>query len=130
MKFLRAQFFSIERLRSKSMLIGMPISLAILMLLVLNPFRQRAEATYEFAAIMYKHDNYRGSYYLIGPNAKYPSLGWFNDKASSIRVASGCSIKVYIDTDYDGPNKVFTTSDRYIGDFFNDEISSVVSRCR
>ncbi|NET11898.1 MAG: hypothetical protein F6K08_03080 [Okeania sp. SIO1H6] len=130
MKFLTEQLFSNVKLISKPMLIGMPISLAMLMFSVFNPIQQRAEATYEFAAIMYKHENYGGSDYLIRPNAKYRSLGWFNDKASSIRVAPGCSIKVYIDSDYDGPTKVFTESDSYIGDFFNDEISSVKSRCR
>ena len=130
MNFLRAPFFSSVRLRGKSMVIGLPISLAILIVLGLNSFRQRAEATYEFAAIMYKHDNYGGSDFLIKPNTNYRSLGWFNDKASSIKVGSGCYITVYIDEGYDGPYKVFTASDSYIGNFFNDQISSVKSRCR
>ena len=47
-----------------------------------------------------------------------------NDTISSIRVASGYQVTVYTDSGFAGQSKTFTADTAYVGDDFNDAISS------
>jgi len=47
-----------------------------------------------------------------------------NDTISSIRVASGYQVTVYTDSGFAGRSKTFTADTAYVGDDFNDAISS------
>ncbi len=89
-----------------------------------------AEAQFQFAAYLYKHSNFNGSQFVIEADRDYANLGWFNDKASSIRVARGCSITVYYDSDFRGLSKDFPAGDyEFVGESLNDKISSVKAFC-
>ena len=61
--------------------------------------------------------------YNIEKLAARNSVG--NDTVSSLLVASGYSVTVYTDRDFGGASKTFTTDTPYVGDDFNDKISSV-----
>jgi len=47
------------------------------------------------------------------------------DTVSSLRVAAGYRVTTYTDPNYGGASKVFTVDTPYVGDDFNDKISSV-----
>ena len=77
-------------------------------------------------ATAYVDSNYSGGYqqFFIGD---YPDLKKFgmNDKISSIKVEPGYRVTAYIDTGYGGAFKYFEGDVPYVGEQFNDEISSL-----
>ncbi|MGD0063849.1 MAG: peptidase inhibitor family I36 protein [Streptosporangiaceae bacterium] len=48
-----------------------------------------------------------------------------NDTVSSLLIASGYSVTVYTDANFRGASTTFTADTPYVGDAFNDQISSV-----
>ena len=82
------------------------------------------------AAQLFVDQNYSGASatltegsYNIQKLAAPNSVG--NNTVSSLLVASGYSVTVYTDADFGGASKTFTTDTPYVGDDFNDQISSV-----
>ena len=61
--------------------------------------------------------------YNIQKLAAPDSVG--NDTVSSLLVAVGYSVTVYTDADFGGASTTFTADTPYVGDDFNDKISSV-----
>ena len=82
------------------------------------------------AAQLFVDQNYGGASvtltvgsYNIQKLAAPDSVG--NDTVSSLLVASGYSVTVYTDANFGGASTTFTTDTPYVGDAFNDQISSV-----
>jgi hypothetical protein len=48
-----------------------------------------------------------------------------NDTVSSLKVSAGYTVIVYTDANFAGASKTFTADAAYVGDDFNDKISSV-----
>lgn len=49
-----------------------------------------------------------------------------NDKLSSLRIPPGWKVTLYLDANFAGKNKVLTADTPYVGDEFNDNVSSIV----
>jgi len=80
-------------------------------------------------ATIYEHTNYSGrSLRLNGVgDYDYATLGShsFNDLTSSIKIESGYYLQAYTDAGFKGASAIFTGSSSYVGDGFNDKISSL-----
>ena len=80
-------------------------------------------------ATIYEHTNYSGrSLRLNGVgDYDYATLGShsFNDLTSSIKIESGYYLQAYTDAGFKGESAIFTGSSSYVGDGFNDKISSL-----
>ncbi|MFE9367049.1 hypothetical protein ACFYNN_30560 [Streptomyces sp. NPDC006978] len=82
-------------------------------------------------AQLYTDQNYAGmtavldeGTYNIERLSESDSVG--NDTVSSLRVADGYKITVYTEAEFSGASKEFTADAPYVGDDFNDQISSVI----
>lgn len=83
-----------------------------------------------YGAVLYKDSYLRGSSLRIHPNWHYSHLGWIHDEVSSLEVGQGCIATVYMDSNYLGPSTTFTAGTHtYVGNFFNDAISSIKVDC-
>jgi hypothetical protein len=80
-------------------------------------------------ATIYEHTNHSGrSLRLNGVgDYDYATLGShsFNDLTSSIKIESGYYLQAYTDDGFKGASAIFTGSSSYVGDGFNDKISSL-----
>lgn len=88
---------------------------------------------YEDAAcVLYEHDNYRGRPLALreGDAASFRSGQFWNDRASSIRVARRCVLVAYEHTQMRGDVREFRRDTRFVGNRWNDRISSVECYCR
>lgn len=65
-----------------------------------------------------------GSYNLAALNAK----GFYNDDLSSLKVASGYEAVLYWDDNFQGAQKVISSDTAWIGNDWNDQMSSIVVR--
>ena len=75
---------------------------------------------------VYEDGNYRGkSLKLVA--GSYPNLKSynFNDKISSLKVATGYQCTVYVDDTYRGASAIFTGNTSSVGSSLNDKISSL-----
>lgn len=82
------------------------------------------------ACLMYEHSNFAGQ--VLSVRGKLNSVGpsW-NDKVSAVRVPDNCQLTVYQDIDYEGDSRSFGPSGvAYVGNLWNDQISSAVCSCR
>jgi hypothetical protein len=52
------------------------------------------------------------------------------DWISSFKIARGCVVIAYRHRDYNGEMKIFAGSNRYVGDQWNDKISSWKCECK
>lgn len=80
-------------------------------------------------ATIYEHSNYSGRALQLQGVGDYDystlaSFG-FNDLTSSIKIESGYYLKAYADAGFKGASAIFTGSSSYVGDGFNDKISSL-----
>ena len=76
---------------------------------------------------IYVDSNYKGAAVTLGVG-NYPSLKGYkvgNDIISSMKVDPGCQCLAYIDENYRGAYRVFTGDVPYVGNDFNDKISSL-----
>ena len=76
------------------------------------------------SACFYEHRDYGGRYTCWGVGSN-PSIGNFNDIISSIKILNGAVVTVYQHPGYAGKSRVITTSQAYLGDEWNDIISSI-----
>lgn len=83
------------------------------------------------ACQLYQHADFEGNIYDVGSNQEDPDL-WrtFNDVASSLVVPGNCELWVFEHKDFAGRRKPFGPGHhRYVGDYWNDRISSAACRC-
>ncbi len=80
-------------------------------------------------ATIYEHSNYNGrALQLQGVgDYDYATLGsrGFNDLTSSTKIESGYYLQAFADAGFKGASAIFTGSSSYVGDGFNDKISSL-----
>jgi hypothetical protein len=80
--------------------------------------------------IAYEHADFGGKSQHLGPNRKFDYVGdAMNDKISSFRVAPGCHIVVWEMRNQGGVSERFNEC-QYVGDEWNDDVSSWSCRCR
>jgi hypothetical protein len=87
--------------------------------------------TAQTGCVAYEHEDFQGNHQDLGPNRIYNYVGGrMNDAISSFRVAPGCRFIAWEHRDRGGASKVFETGDcQYVGDDWNDRISSWECRC-
>lgn len=80
-----------------------------------------------FKVTVYEHANYGGRSQEL-PVGRYnlQQLSIGNDIISSIKVPTGLIVTAYEHIDFGGKTKVFTEDTSYVGNDFNDKISSIV----
>lgn len=94
-----------------------------------RPLPTPPEAVSPFCTV-YEHANYRGWAMRISADQDMAYVGDpSNDLISSVRVNGGCQLVAYIDANYEGEERVFTQNTRYVGNNWNDQISSVSCQC-
>jgi len=80
-------------------------------------------------ATLYEHANYGGRPLQLSRvgDYDYATLGShsFNDLTSSIKIESGYYLQAYTDAGFKGASAIFTGSTSYVGNGFNDRISSL-----
>jgi hypothetical protein len=90
-------------------------------------YRQPSAAT--ALATIYEHANYGGRALRLNGvgNYDYATLESrsFNDPTSSIKIESGYYLQAYADAGFKGASAIFTGSTSYVGNGFNDKISSL-----
>lgn len=81
------------------------------------------------ACLMYEHSDFAGQ--VLPVRGKLNSVGdsW-NDKVSAIRVPNNCELTVYQHINYDGDSRSFGPGAvPFVGNLWNDQISSAVCSC-
>jgi len=101
--------------------------------LVLFSLAPQAAADYDAGVTLYEDDDFRGdseSFYEDVPYLKDTRFG--QDRASSVRVASGCTVFLYSDAGFRGRSTTLTHDayDLRSTQVGNDSISSLKIRCR
>ncbi|WP_442967318.1 peptidase inhibitor family I36 protein [Pseudomonas sp. WJP1] len=80
--------------------------------------------------VAYEHADFDGRHQDLRPNHIKTYVGdRMNDKISSFRVSPGCRVVVWEDRDKGGASQAFGEC-QYIGDDWNDDISSWQCECR
>ena len=78
----------------------------------------------------YEHRDFDGRRQDLGRNRHFPYVGdRMNDKISSFRVSRGCRVRVWEHRNKGGASTTFGEC-QYIGDAWNDDISSWSCICR
>ncbi len=79
--------------------------------------------------ILFEHDNYQGVFRTleIGDYNCPSSMGFPNDKLSSIKIGSDLRVTLYEHNDYKGKSQIFTENTPHLGGTFigNDSVSSI-----
>ncbi len=80
---------------------------------------------------LFEHGGYKGWVYEIATGRKINYVGdRYNDRISSVMVPSGCRLEVYRDVNFAGPSKTFWRNTPFVGNDFNDQISSASCQCQ
>ena len=81
--------------------------------------------------VAYEHIDFGGHTFTIRGNYDLSYFGsrW-NDKISSIACNPYCSMTVWADRDFKGASTTFYPNTAFVGDAWNDRISSAKVRCR
>jgi len=75
--------------------------------------------------IVYEHRDYKGEWKVIAEDASDLRKLGFNDIISSIKVGKHCKAELFEHVNYAGKRMELTDSVVYIGDKWNDTISSI-----
>lgn len=78
---------------------------------------------------LFEHPKFRGKSWAVPRGASREFVDHFNDKASSVRVAPGCSLVAYEHVQFQGASRVFTNDDSEISRPWDDQISSMRCLC-
>lgn len=78
---------------------------------------------------VYEHENYEGRSEKLGPDNSVPLMQRWNDRISSIDVSRGCRLTAFEHKNFTGDSKTFGAPNRYVGDLWNDRISSMQCNC-
>jgi hypothetical protein len=83
----------------------------------------RAAQAQGAACTAYEHRDYKGVAKTLNPNQSANRSG-ISDKISSFRIIMGCRVVAYENENFRGPNAQWSQSVPYVGDNWNDLISS------
>jgi hypothetical protein len=95
---------------------------AIVLAIILGIAAPVAQAQ-EFACTAYVDRDFRGAGKGLNPGQS-SSQTRINDKISSFRIVRGCRVVAYEHAEFRGPSAQWTQSVPYVGDNWNDLISS------
>lgn len=85
-------------------------------------------ANYRGCATFYEHDNGRGARIAKCSPERWPTMGWWNDRISSLSTGSGTYVRVWEHANFRGASLLITGNtayDRLTAIGWNDVISSV-----
>jgi hypothetical protein len=86
-----------------------------------------AHASRVVCGVMWQDANLGGPQFAIENNVVWNNIGWFNDKASSIKVYDGCSCQFFLNANGGGTSFPLTADQAVnLNGGFNDSVSSVV----
>lgn len=88
---------------------------------------QTSSMEIEQCAVIFQHAQYRGAFQNLAPG-KYnmKDLSFGHDTLSSARVPKGWKVTLYMHHNFQGPKKILMQDTKYVGDTFNDQVSSLV----
>jgi hypothetical protein len=78
----------------------------------------------------YEHHNFGGAQAAIRKDIRRKLGGDWNDQISSIACNPYCEVTVYEHRDFNGAERTFRGNISFVGEAWNDDISSLVARCR
>jgi hypothetical protein len=81
-----------------------------------------------WACTAYEHRDYGGAWRGLAANGR-TNRSKLGDKISSFRMVTGCRVIAYEHVDFKGPNAQWRTDVPYVGDSWNDLISSWECKC-
>jgi hypothetical protein len=79
--------------------------------------------------VYYQHASFGGGSNSIEGGIRRRLGSEWNDEISSIACNSYCELTVYEHRDFNGAHRTFRGNISYVGDAWNDDISSMVARC-
>ena len=83
------------------------------------------------ACFAYEDRGFDGDRLTLELRRKFNYVGGdFNDEISSFRVAAGCVVVAWEHRDQQGAETTFYSDAEYVGDLWNDDISSFACRCQ
>ncbi len=86
----------------------------------------RINQGYDARATIYEHGNYEGREQTLGVGSyEMGELSIGNDTLSSVRVPDGLRVNLFEDAGFRGRSRSFTSDASWVGDDFNDVVSSV-----
>lgn len=86
---------------------------------------------YRAACALYEHDRFDGEVLRMGPDdaVSFRAGQFWNDRASSARVARGCTLVIYEHTRMQGKSAEIHRRSANLGKGWNDRISSAECYC-
>ncbi|MDC3962932.1 peptidase inhibitor family I36 protein [Polyangium jinanense] len=88
-------------------------------------------ASHADACAMFFEDHFFvGRSHYVNAEIGVPWLGEWNDIISSIQVEQLCKVTVYEDVNFGGASWTASGAVDWVGDFWNDRISSYICTCR
>ena len=90
-----------------------------------------ADAQYRSACSLYEHEGFEGEVLRMGPDDRvsFRARQFWNDRASSARVARGCTLVVYEHSRMQGVSAEIRRRAFNLGKGWNDRISSAECYC-
>ncbi|UQA56096.1 peptidase inhibitor family I36 protein [Polyangium aurulentum] len=88
-----------------------------------------APARAELCATVWQHRDYGGFMWQIQADAGPVELFDWNDRISSMYVEPGCTFFAFQHPHFGGRQDQFRSAVPYVGDWWNDSISSLICRC-
>jgi hypothetical protein len=86
--------------------------------------------TIQFNGCMYyQHSNFGGGSAAIRGGIRRKLGSDWNDEISSIACNAYCEVTVYEHRDFNGAHRTFRGNISFVGEGWNDDISSLVARC-
>jgi hypothetical protein len=73
---------------------------------------------------MYQHASYEGTKVVLTSNTADMRTVNFNEIISSMKISAGCQVIAYENVNYQGKSKIFTGEISWVGNDFNDMLSS------
>jgi hypothetical protein len=87
------------------------------------------DVTNIFGCIVFEHENFDGGQFDVPEKTRSRDIGTWNDKISSMACSAGCSMTAYEHNDFGGDWHFWRGNIAYVGDDWNDRISSVTVDC-
>jgi hypothetical protein len=89
-----------------------------------------APAQAGLCATVWQHRDFRGDMEQLQDGVRGPRIGDWGDKISSVFVEPNCMLNVWQHPEFGGEFRSFTPGPvAYVGDWWNDSISSFVCTC-
>lgn len=83
----------------------------------------QAALAQQHSCVAYQRPDYRGESWGLAAN-KSTGKSHISNKISGFKIRSGCYVQAYAGEDYTGRNRRFSGDTPYVGDAWNDVISS------